>query len=39
MKMPEDSKPKVFDSFEEKLVYFTLPMSINYRRDSYKLWE
>jgi hypothetical protein len=24
---------------EEKLVYFTLPMSLNYQRNSYTLWE
>ena len=36
--MPEDSHPK-FKSNEEKLSYFTLPMALNYQRDSYKLWE
>ncbi|MBW3015233.1 hypothetical protein KY328_02560 [Candidatus Woesearchaeota archaeon] len=38
MKMPEDSNPGFSDS-ETRLVYFTLPMSLNYQRDSYKLWE
>jgi len=38
MKMPEDSHPD-FSNEEERLVYFTLPMSLNYQRDSYKLWE
>ena len=37
-KMPEESHPD-FSSDEERLVYFTLPMSLNYQRDSYKLWE
>lgn len=38
--MPEDSHPlfKKHDR-ESRLVYFTLPMSLNYQRDSYKLWE
>ena len=39
MKMPEDEKPEKFNSNEEKLVYFTLPMSLNYQRNSYTLWE
>ena len=38
MKMPEDSSPEFSDE-ETRLVYFTLPMSLNYQRDSYKLWE
>jgi hypothetical protein len=37
-KMPEDSHPKKM-STEERLTYFTLPMALNYQRDSYKLWE
>ena len=36
--MPEDSHPH-FSNNEEKLIYFTLPMALNYQRDSYKLWE
>jgi len=39
-KMPEDSNPGFTkDEQESRLVYFTLPMSLNYQRDSYKLWE
>lgn len=38
--MPEDSNPGFSgDDQELRLVYFTLPMSLNYQRDSYKLWE
>lgn len=39
-RMPEDASP-VFGvgDREARLVYFTLPMSLNYQRDSYKLWE
>jgi hypothetical protein len=36
--MPEDTHPK-FNSIEERLSYFTLPMSLNYQRNSYILWE
>lgn len=39
MEMPKNSKPEIFKSQEEKLVYFTLPMSLNYQRNSYSLWE
>ena len=40
MKMPEDSNPDFSEEDKEvRLVYFTLPMSLNYQRDSYKLWE
>ena len=40
MKMPEDSSPEFSeDENEDRLAYFTLPMSLNYQRDSYKLWE
>ena len=40
MKMPEDSSPDFSKEDKEvRLVYFTLPMSLNYQRDSYKLWE
>lgn len=39
-RMPEDSHPDFLQGDREKrLVYFTLPMSLNYQRDSYKLWE
>ena len=38
--MPEDSHPVFSEQDQEsKLGYFTLPMSLNYQRDSYKLWE
>lgn len=36
--MPEESHP-IFHNQEEKLLYFTLPMALNYQRNSYKLWE
>jgi hypothetical protein len=40
MKMPEDSCPDFSKEDKEVcLVYFTLPMSLNYQRNSYKLWE
>jgi hypothetical protein len=38
-KMPEDANPGQFNSSELRLSYFTLPMALNYQRDSYKLWE
>jgi len=38
--MPEDSNPGVGKMDKEtRLVYFSLPMSLNYQRDSYKLWR
>lgn len=38
--MPEDSSPSFTEEqAEERLVYFTLPMALNYQRNSYKLWE
>lgn len=38
--MPEDSNPNFSsDEIEMRLAYFTLPMALNYQRDSYKLWE
>ncbi len=36
--MPEDAHPE-FSTEEQKLAYFTLPMALNYQRNSYKLWE
>ena len=36
--MPEDTHP-IFNNKEEKLLYYTLPMALNYQRNSYKLWE
>lgn len=39
-KMPEDSNPGFSEEDKErKLIYFTLPMALNYQRNSYKLWE
>jgi hypothetical protein len=39
-RMPEDSNPGFADDqAEARLAYFTLPMALNYQRDSYKLWE
>lgn len=38
--MPEDSNPGFSDKdMEMRIAYFTLPMALNYQRDSYKLWE
>ncbi|MBO5065271.1 MAG: hypothetical protein J6D06_04055 [Clostridia bacterium] len=37
--MPEDSNPHLDLCSEENLLYFTLPMALNYQRNSYKLWE
>ena len=40
MKMPEDSNLGFSKSEQElRLTYFTLPMSLNYQRNSYSLWE
>jgi hypothetical protein len=39
-RMPEDSNPGFSEKETEmRLAYFTLPMALNYQRDSYKLWE
>lgn len=39
-RMPEDSHPNFrTDQSELRLAYFSLPMALNYQRDSYKLWE
>jgi len=39
-KMPEDSNPSFsVGEIEMRIAYFTLPMALNYQRDSYKLWE
>ena len=37
--MPEDSNPHLDKDSEENYFYFTLPMALNYQRNSYKLWE
>lgn len=40
MRMPEDAQPKFkAKDIENRLAYFTLPMSLNYQRNSYSLWE
>ena len=38
-RMPEDSNPNLTKDSEENYLYFTLPMALNYQRNSYKLWE
>jgi hypothetical protein len=35
--MPEDTHPE-FKDLEDKLSFYTLPMSLNYQRNSYSLW-
>lgn len=38
--MPEDANPGFLPTEQEqRIAYFTLPMALNYQRDSYKLWE
>lgn len=37
--MPEDANPHFEKSSLENYVYFTLPMALNYQRNSYALWE
>ena len=37
--MPEDSNPNFAKESKENYNYFTLPMALNYQRNSYKLWE
>lgn len=37
--MPEDENPGLDKSSSENYIYFTLPMALNYQRNSYKLWE
>lgn len=38
-KMPEDENPTLDKSSKENYLYFTLPMALNYQRNSYMLWE
>ena len=38
-KMPEDENPALDKSAKENYLYFTLPMALNYQRNSYMLWE
>ena len=37
--MPEDANPHLEKSSNENFLYFTLPMALNYQRNSYTLWE
>lgn len=37
--MPEDSNPGLPKTSLENYLYFTLPMALNYQRNSYTLWE
>lgn len=37
--MPEDANPKFQKDSLENYLYFTLPMALNYQRNSYTLWE
>lgn len=38
-KMPEDENPHLDKASKENYMYFTLPMALNYQRNSYVLWE
>ncbi len=38
-KMPEDENPSLDKASKEKYLYFTLPMALNYQRNSYTLWK
>ena len=37
--MPEDANPHLTRESKENYLYFTLPMALNYQRNSYTLWE
>lgn len=37
--MPEDANPNLKKTSLENYLYFTLPMALNYQRNSYTLWE
>ncbi|MEC0373339.1 hypothetical protein [Paenibacillus chibensis] len=37
--MPEDANPDLPKSSAQNYLYFTLPMALNYQRNSYKLWD
>jgi hypothetical protein len=37
--MPEDTHPDFKDIKEAQISFFTLPMALNYQRNSYKLWK
>lgn len=38
-KMPEDENPALPKGSLDNYLYFTLPMALNYQRNSYTLWE
>lgn len=38
-KMPEGETPGLDKKSKENYLYFTLPMALNYQRNSYTLWE
>lgn len=38
-KMPEDENPGLDKRSKENYMYFTLPMALNYQRNSYVLWK
>ena len=37
--MPEDANPGLAKNSAENCAYFTLPMALNYQRNSYTLWQ
>jgi len=37
--MPEDANPDLPKDSDENYLYFTLPMALNYQRNSYRMWE
>ena len=37
--MPEDENPYLEKGSKQNYMYFTLPMALNYQRNSYVLWE
>lgn len=37
--MPEDENPNLEKNSKENYLYFTLPMALNYQRNSYTLWK
>jgi len=37
--MPEDANPHLSADSAENYLYFTLPMALNYQRNSYALWQ
>lgn len=38
-KMPEHENPGLNKDSKQNYLYFTLPMALNYQRNSYVLWE